>query len=206
MSAAVLFREIGLFKWIRGKVYDHLILPFMETHDPLPEVARGAAIGIFLGLTPLVGVQMYMTGITWLICRYVFRFHFNATVSVAMVWVTNPVTTPPIYYLFLITGQLIQSLLGYVVIPITYAAFLYQLELLTGGAELGFFGYIYYATRVLLENYGWPLVMGSMIYAIPFSLLSHPATLIFLGKYRRFLADSEGISYAQWREKYVMKR
>lgn len=178
----------------------------METHDPLPEVARGAAIGIFLGLTPLVGVQMYMTGITWLVCRYVFRFHFNATIAVAMVWITNPITTPPIYYLYLITGQLVQSLLGHEVIPITYAAFQHQLNLLTHGANLGFFEYIFYATWVLMENYGWPLVMGSMIYAIPFSLITHPATIKFLGKYRRFLAESEGVGYEEWREKYELRR
>ncbi len=206
MSVTVLLREIGLYKWIRGKVYDHLIRPFMETHDPLPEVARGAAIGIFLGLTPTVGVQMYTAMMIWLVCRYVFRFHFNATVAVAMVWVTNPVTAPPIYYVFLITGQLIQSLLGYVVIPISYEAFQHQLDLVSGGADLGYLEFIFYATWVLLVDYGWPMLIGSMIYAIPVSIISHPATIIFLGKYRRFLAESEGISYPQWREKFEMRR
>jgi uncharacterized protein (DUF2062 family) len=56
-------------------------------------IARGAAIGVFLAFTPLLGVQM--------ICAVLLATFCNANriIAAAAVWITNPVTIPPIYAL-----------------------------------------------------------------------------------------------------------
>jgi hypothetical protein len=54
-------------------------------------VAMAFAIGLFIAFVPLPG-QMVMAaaGAVW--------FHGNLPVSVGLVWLTNPVTMPPIFY------------------------------------------------------------------------------------------------------------
>ena len=79
----------------------------MHSTAPVSEVSLGVAVGVFLGLTPTVGAQMYLVAIVWSIYRYIFRRHFNLPVGVAMVWISNPLTMVPLYYLFLLTGYLL---------------------------------------------------------------------------------------------------
>jgi uncharacterized protein len=187
-------------------VYDHLVAPFLQTHDPLPAVAWGATIGMFVGLTPTVGVQMYIVTAIWVVCRYLFRFRFNLTIGVAMVWITNPITTIPFYYLFLRTGDLFLELLGYGSAPMSFAEFRAEVLELAAGQPMGWLEWLMYSTEVLVVEYGWPLLVGSLIFAIPGSVLSYPATMVFLGRYRRYLARQQGLSYEAWRERYESKR
>ena len=87
-------------KYIREK----FINPVLHSRAPVSEVSLGVAVGIFMGFTPTVGVQMYLVAIVWTIYRYVFGKHFNLPVGVAMVWISNPLTMVPMSYLFLVTG------------------------------------------------------------------------------------------------------
>ncbi|HEX9841949.1 MAG TPA: DUF2062 domain-containing protein, partial [bacterium] len=169
-------------------VYDHLVVPFLQTHDKLNRVAWGAAIGMFTGLTPTVGVQMYLVTMLWALCRYVFRLRFNLTIAVSMVWITNPVTTIPIYYLFLKTGDLLLGALVYEVRTMTFAVFRAEVAQLGAGQQLDWLHWILYATQVLWVEFGWPIVMGSLVYAVPLGLLAYPFTRVTLKRYRRYLA------------------
>lgn len=56
-------------------------------------IARGAAIGVFMAFTPLVGVQM--------VCAVMLATALNANrfMAAAGVWITNPLTIPPLYAL-----------------------------------------------------------------------------------------------------------
>ena len=186
-------------------IHVHLIVPFLQTYDPLPQVAWGTAIGLFVGLTPTVGVQMYSVSMIWLICRYLFRARFNLVIAIAMVWVTNPFTAVPIYYLFLVTGGWLQNLFGIEVLAISFEAFQMGIKTQSHGEELNWIRWLLFASQVFIVEYGWPMVLGSMVYAIPVSLASYPATLFFLHRYRRELAASEGLNYREWRSKYVGK-
>ncbi len=91
-------------KKIEKIIQDKLINPVLHSRAPVSEVSLGVAVGVFLGLTPTVGVQMYLVAVVWSIYRYIFRRHFNLPVGVAMVWISNPLTMVPLYYLFLVTG------------------------------------------------------------------------------------------------------
>ena len=199
----------GVTKWLdrlSRPVYDHLVVPFLQTHDPLPNVAWGAAIGIFVGLTPTVGVQMYIVTAIWALCRIALRFRFNLTIGVAMVWITNPITTIPFYYLFLQTGHLLLELIGREAAPISFEAFRAEVLELASGEPMGWLEWLVYATEVLVIEYGWPMLIGSLAWAIPGSLISYPFTIVSLGRYRRYLARTQGLSYEAWRERFESKR
>ena len=65
----------------------------MMLRDTPHRVAKGFALGIFIGWLPLVGIQMFLAaGISWLT-----RANFIA--SMPGVWFSNPVTMVPMYYL-----------------------------------------------------------------------------------------------------------
>lgn len=80
-------------------VRDHKVLRVFGRilHDPnlfhlnRTSAARGCAIGIFWALIPMP-FQMIPAAI----CAILFRG--NLVLSVALVWLTNPLTIPPIFY------------------------------------------------------------------------------------------------------------
>ncbi|GIT73529.1 MAG: hypothetical protein Ct9H300mP28_33430 [Pseudomonadota bacterium] len=59
-----------------------------------------------MGLTPTVGVQMYLVAIVWTIYRYFLAsFQFAGGGGYGLDF--NPLTMVPMYYLFLVTGYLV---------------------------------------------------------------------------------------------------
>ncbi len=55
------------------------------------EIGRGVAIGIFVALTPTLGFQIAIAA-----CLATL-FNANRSVAVMGVWITNPLTVPPIF-------------------------------------------------------------------------------------------------------------
>ena len=47
-------------KKIEKIIQEKLINPVLHSRAPVSEVSLGVAVGVFLGLTPTVGVQMYL--------------------------------------------------------------------------------------------------------------------------------------------------
>jgi uncharacterized protein (DUF2062 family) len=66
-------------------------------------VAKACAIGMFIGLLPLMSAQMVISGTLAILLRA------NLLISVVMVWVTNPITAAPIYYFCYRVGLIILS-------------------------------------------------------------------------------------------------
>jgi len=60
--------------------------------DPPHRIALGAALGIFVGLLPLLGIQMAVVAVIALPLRG------NLKAAIAGVWLSNPVTVVPLYY------------------------------------------------------------------------------------------------------------
>ena len=50
-------------KIIEQFIQEKLINPVLRSTAPVSEVSLGVAVGVFLGLTPTVGVQMYLVAI-----------------------------------------------------------------------------------------------------------------------------------------------
>ena len=81
------------------KIRDHKHLKFLGTllHDPnilhlnRRSVAGAFSVGLFMAFVP-VPFQMVLAAIGAIVARV------NLPISVALVWITNPLTMPPIFY------------------------------------------------------------------------------------------------------------
>ena len=78
--------------------YDRMIKPIFNIQDSPHSIALGTAIGLWIALTPTVGIQMTLSVIACTAAKA------NILVAVAMCWITNPVTFIPWYYVCYRTG------------------------------------------------------------------------------------------------------
>lgn len=180
-------------KKIEKLIQEKLINPVLHSTAPIAEVSLGVAVGVFLGLTPTVGVQMYLVAILWSIYRYIFCRHFNLPVGVAMVWISNPLTMVPLYYLFLLTGYwLLETHNG-----LSYELFTEYLSHIS--AKEGTWEMIVAGASFLLIDLGWPMIIGSLVYAVPGSIISYFMTKRIVTSHRKSKALLEGLSYEDWR-------
>ena len=180
-------------KIIEKLITEKLINPVLHSNAPVSEVSLGVAFGVFLGLTPTVGVQMYLVALVWSIYRYIFGRHFSLPVGVAMVWISNPLTMVPLYYLFLVTGyRLLETQNG-----ISYELFTEYLGHIS--STEGTWEMIVAGARFLLVDLGWPMIIGSLVYAVPGFIISYFMTKRIVTSHRKSKASLAGISYKDWR-------
>ena len=180
-------------KIIEKLITEKLINPVLHSNAPVSEVSLGVAFGVFLGLTPTVGVQMYLVALVWSIYRYIFGRHFSLPVGVAMVWISNPLTMVPLYYLFLVTGyRLLETQNG-----ISYELFTEYLGHIS--STEGTWEMIIAGASFLLVDLGWPMIIGSLVYAVPGFIISYFMTERIVTSHRKGKASLAGISYKDWR-------
>ena len=72
---------------------------FLHINDTPESIALGAAVGMFIGMTPTVGFQMLIMIVVGTVIRA------NRIAGVAMVYVSNPFTVLPIYWLDYLVGS-----------------------------------------------------------------------------------------------------
>ena len=72
------------------KIKNTLKTVFKTAKDPY-EVADGLAIGVFIALLPIMGVQMY---VSFTICKFLKK---NWQIAVLAAWISNPITFVPLY-------------------------------------------------------------------------------------------------------------
>ncbi len=137
--------------------------------DSPHSIALGAAIGIFIGLTPTVGIQMLLVLSLAFLCRPLF--HFNRVAAVMAVYISNPLTIVPLYFAEYKLGTLFVQ--GNVV---TRARF----EQLLANADFSSRG------RVLFDLFidvGWPLVIGTAIVSVCGGIIAYPTTRMLIRWY-----------------------
>ena len=132
------------------------LLRFIRLRGTPDEIARGFALGIFIGMTPTFGLQMVIALVLAMLLR------MNRPAAIIGVWVTNPITAPLIYASEYETGRL---LLG--------------MERLGLPTE-----YTYDTLSQLSWDILLPLCLGSFIFAILFGALSYALTLRFIPSLR----------------------
>lgn len=86
-----------------------LVIPLLRSPHPPEYKAYGVAVGTTWAMTPLVGIQMYLVFMTWLISKKIFKWQWSLPLGLAYTWITNVITMIPIYYGFYVTGQLIMG-------------------------------------------------------------------------------------------------
>ena len=77
---------------------------FVRLHGSPEQIAWGAALGLFVAMSPTMGIQMYIA------IPLAALFKISKVAAATSVWVTNPVTAPFLYGLNYMLGA---KLLGY---------------------------------------------------------------------------------------------
>lgn len=138
-----MWRRFGLIRQLKLN-----ILKFIRLRGSPDEIAKGVALGIFIGMTPTFGFQMAIA------VFFAFLLKENKLAAALGVWITNPVTAPIIYGLEYEAGRLLLGLPRMRLPELT-------LESLRGlGGE------------VLL-----PLCVGSLIFGVAGAALAYALTL-----------------------------
>jgi len=164
---------------IKYLLYTKLIRPITRSEGSIRQVSWGVGLGVFFALTPTVGIQMYAVALVWALCRYILNAHFNLPVAIAMVWISNPLTMIPLYYLFLFSGYAVMETQE----KLSFA--LFDNKLSSFSEMESTWDSIVEATRFLIIDLGWPMVVGSLFYAIPGGILSYWITAYMLSRYRQ---------------------
>lgn len=148
-------------KWLRA---------MLMLDDSSHRIALGAAIGIFIAMTPTVGIQMLIVLALAVVTRPWFRF--NKVAALLMVYVSNPLTVVPIYWFNYKLGSLFFQ----------------------GGISRGEFETIFQYeglkewwtsfTKLFVEV-GVPLVAGSLVMATCCGLATYPIMLRVIRNLRR---------------------
>jgi uncharacterized protein len=141
---------MGVWKrWNLIRQFKLNVLRFLRLRGTPDEIAKGFALGIFIGLTPTFGFQMIIA------IFLAILLHENKLAAALGVWITNPLTAPFIYALEYETGRLLLGL-SRVKFP----------------RELSFSALESMSWEFLL-----PLCVGSLIYGIILTPLTYAVTL-----------------------------
>lgn len=158
-----------------------LLRTILMLDDTPHRIALGTAIGMFIGLTPTVGIQMLLV----LLFAFTVRrfFTFNQMAAVVTVYVTNPFTLLPIYWFNYEVGTIL------VPATIDYAAFAAIFE------YQGFSEWWNTVSHIFVDI-GAPLIVGSLIVAVTTSIPTYPIMRWLVHRFR----DHDGPSPSEKNE------
>ncbi len=157
-----------------------LLIPLKRSPHSAEYSARGVGVGMFWALTPLVGVQMPLCLLTWLILKPFQQFQFSLVISFAWTWVSNVFTMLPMYYFFYVSGRIMMGswddITGYDTFLSTWdAAF-------TGN---GFWQGVLELLALLAAELGIAMAVGCLPYAIIGGWVSYHLSLKYVRRRRQ---------------------
>ena len=136
-----------------------LLRQILMLDDTAHSIALGTAIGMFIGMTPTVGIQMIVVVIFAFLIKPLFSF--NRVAALITVYISNPLTTIPIYWFNYKVGTL------FIDEKVPTDSFLSQLkQSLNSGS--------WDALQFLFVEIGWPLIFGSLIVATVLGVATYP--------------------------------
>lgn len=97
-------RVHSLAQRLRRFIRFKLLIPVLRSRQSPEFTARGVANGVFWGLTPTLGLQTIEILGTWGIARFAFGRDSSLIQALIWVWVNNPITMVPMFYVFYLTG------------------------------------------------------------------------------------------------------
>ncbi len=81
-----------------------MFVRFVRLRGLPEEIAKGVALGIFVGMTPTFGFQMAIA------LFFAYLLKENRLAAILGVWITNPVTAPVIYSIEYEMGRILLSM------------------------------------------------------------------------------------------------
>jgi len=161
---------VSLGRFLREKIVE----PLRRAQGTPESIARGGAVGMFIALTPTVGVQ------SLLVTACAVPLRANLPVALVMCWITNPITLIPFYFSYYWLGTLLLGL------PMaSYSAIARRIgEQFALLPELGFIDSMMPLGAEIL----WPMCLGSAVLA---TLSAWPTYYLSLRLMRRQRARRE---------------
>ncbi len=89
------------FRLLKRRVRRFVFHTILHADDPPHRLAMGLAIGMFITFTPTVGFQMA------LVVFFAWLLRANKVVGLPLVWISNPATIVPIFYVCYRIGRLV---------------------------------------------------------------------------------------------------
>lgn len=147
------------------------LLRYVLSLDDTPHhIALGVTAGMFIGLTPTVGIQMGIVVVVYFLLSPLLRF--NCKAALVTVYISNPLTMVPLYWFDYRVGQM---LLGGNVTREEFAAILkYD----------GFAGWWATITTLFIEL-GWTMCVGSLLVASIGAVITYPVMRYLFHIFRR---------------------
>lgn len=171
----------GWWKRLWRLTYLRMVVPILRARNRPHHTARGVLIGVFVALTSTVGVQIALVSLFWVLFRFFNRrWDFNYLVAVAWTGLTNVVTVAPFYFAFVVTGWL---MLGRWDDLESYEQFTQEL---TASLEVDATWYesFWVYTINLFDQFGLPLFLGSLPWAVMGGIAGYKWTLKLISAYR----------------------
>ena len=172
-------RKFTLWKKIKRVCRYRLVIPLLRSPHPPKYKARGVAVGVAWSMTPLVGIQMIVVGLTWGIAKKIFKWDFSLVLGLAYTWITNVFTMIPIYYAFYVTGQLMLRR------PVTSYAGLKDTMKAVFFADYTLWEKIMASVKLLMQDWGFGMAIGCLPWAFVFGVGSYYLTM----RYERLRAE-----------------
>ncbi len=135
-----------------------LLRVVLQARDSPRQIAGGAAIGTFVGITPTLGLHMILAVLIATAARC------SRLPALICVYITNPITALPIWGLCYKVGCWILIPMGFV--PLTFKSIRAQLAVVPEGGHWNFWHTCYLEMQTTLKL-GWrgmaPLALGSLV-------------------------------------------
>lgn len=147
------WRRVGFFRQFKLN-----LIRLIRLRVEPDEIARGMALGLFIGMTPTFGVQIFLALLFAMLLRQ------NKIAALIGVWNTNPLTAPIIYGLEYEIGRLLLDL------PRPARTIEFSVEAMQ---EIGW----------MLVS---PLCLGSLVLGIPVALIGYALTVHFVPVMRQW--------------------
>ncbi len=158
-----------------------LVIPVLRSSATPDYTARGVFVGLLVAMTPTVGIQMAIVAAIWAVVRVVRpAWDFNVVVGMLWTWLTNIFTLPPIYYLFLLTGE---AMLGRWGEAGGYAMFSERLVKLLK-TDASFLESLWIYVVGIFEAWGVPMLLGCVPWAIASAFLGYWWSLRLIQRFR----------------------
>ncbi|MCP4675061.1 MAG: DUF2062 domain-containing protein [Deltaproteobacteria bacterium] len=152
------------------------LVAVLRQKDTPHRIALGMAMGIFVGLLPIMGVQMAV------VAMLALPFRGNLKAAIAGVWISNPITFIPMYWGYYQFGLLFSSTK-----EIEWERFQ---GIISEAAEWSWMSVSQSMNRVVDIGVDIliPMWIGSTILAVVFGILTYFVAFRFVVKYRALRA------------------
>ncbi len=183
---------IKIFRHIRrqfiAKLEIILIRPVLRERRPPEYTARGVGVGLFVAFTPTIGIQIPIIFALWVIAKVVNRtLAFNPVLALAWTVFTSVFTIAPLYYVFVLTGRV---RLGRWLNIRSYETYLSRFEK-TAYSDTGWIEGMWTQAIGSLAEFGTPLFVGCLPWAIGISVIGYLWSLRFVRRHRASRAQQQ---------------